>query len=129
MPIAFKNADAVAPPVAFYSHMAVVPAGARLLVLSGQVGNRADGGFAEGFDDQFDQALANIVALVRAEGGDAGSIARLTVFAVDRPSDRARMAAAMKSTFGDAYPAMTLVYVAGLFAPNVKVEIEAVAAI
>jgi enamine deaminase RidA (YjgF/YER057c/UK114 family) len=39
------------------------------------------------------------------------------------------MQAAIQHAFGEAYPAMTLIYVAGLYAPHVKVEIEAIAAV
>jgi ribosomal-protein-alanine N-acetyltransferase len=128
MPVTLKNPDVVAPPVAFYSHLAVVPANARLLVLAGQVGNRADGNFAESMEDQFAQALANVLAIVRSEGGDAASIARLT-YVVERPSTRTGLSDAMSAAFGGAFPAMTFIYVAGLFAPHVKVEIEAIAAL
>lgn len=129
MPISFNNPDGVAPPVAFYSHVAVAPAGARLLALSGQVGQRVDGSFPDSVEGQFEQALANILAIVTAEGGDAASIARLTCFLTERPGDRAALQATMAKTFPNAYPAMTLIYVAGLFASHVKVEIEALAAV
>ena len=35
----------------------------------------------------------------------------------------------MDKAFPNGFPAMTLIYVAGLFAPHVKVEIEALAAL
>jgi 2-iminobutanoate/2-iminopropanoate deaminase len=129
MPVELKNPPGVAPPVAFFSHVAVVPAASRMLVLSGQVGSGLDGAFAETLEGQFQQALDNILAIVGAEGGDARSIARLTCYFTERPKDAPAIAAAMARVFPAGYPAMTWIYVAGLFASHVKVEIEALAAV
>ena len=48
------------PPAASYRHLAVVPAGRRLLVLAGQIGNLSDGTIVEGLEAQYEQALVNI---------------------------------------------------------------------
>jgi 2-iminobutanoate/2-iminopropanoate deaminase len=125
----FVNPQTVAKPAAAYSNLAIVPSGRRLLVLAGQVGNRPDGSFVESLEAQFEQALANINAIVASEGGTAADIARVTCFLVEKPTDGPRIGAAIKSAFPDGLPAMSWIYVAGLFLPNMKVEIEAVAAV
>ena len=56
------------PPAASYRHLAVVPAGSRLLVLAGQIGNLPDGTIVEGLEAQYEQALININAIVASEG-------------------------------------------------------------
>jgi enamine deaminase RidA (YjgF/YER057c/UK114 family) len=129
MALAFRNPPGVAPPAAGYRHVAVVPQGQRLLVLAGQVGNRLDGSFVEDLEGQFDQALANVLAIVASEGGTAADIARITCFLVEPPKDFSRIGAALKSVFTAGPPAMSWIYVAGLFRPDVKVEIEAIAAV
>ena len=48
--------------VAGYWNLAIVPAGRRLLVLAGQVGNLMDGSIVEGLEAQYEQALSNIRA-------------------------------------------------------------------
>ncbi len=127
--VTLKTPAGVAPPVAHYSHLAVIAPGARLLALAGQVGNRPDGGFPEAVEDQFAQAIDNILAIVASEGGDASAVARLTGYITERPADRTALQRVIRNAFGDTPPAMTLVTVAALFAPHVKAEIEALAAV
>lgn len=129
MSLKFANPQTVAKPAASYSNLAIVPPGRRLLVLAGQVGNRLDGSFVESLEGQFEQALANVNAIVASEGGTSADIARVTCFLVERPTDGLRIAAAIKSAFPHSLPAMSWIYVAGLFRPDVKVEVEAIAAV
>jgi len=117
------------PPAANYKNLAIVPGGRRLLVLAGQIGNLMDGTVVEGLEAQYEQALSNITTIVASEGGAPNDIARITVFLVEKPSNRELIQQANKSTFPDGPPAMSWVYVAGLFRPDVQVEIEAIAAV
>ena len=73
------------PPATSYRHLAVVPAGRRLLVLAGQIGNLSNGTIVEGLEAQYEQALININAIVASEGGNPEDVARITVFLVERP--------------------------------------------
>ena len=129
MSLKFVNPQTVAKPVAAYSNLAIVPPGRRLLVLAGQVGNRLDGSFVESLEAQFEQALANVNAIVASEGGTPADVARVTCFLVEKPTDGPRIGAAIKSAFPHSLPTMSWIYVAGLFRPEVKVEIEAIAAV
>jgi enamine deaminase RidA (YjgF/YER057c/UK114 family) len=116
-----------------YSNGMLASAGARILFLAGQIGwNRerklVDGGFVA----QFEQALANVLAIVEAAGGSAASVARLTIFVVDKGeylNHLSAVGAAYRRVLGRHYPAMTLVEVRGLLEPGARVEIEATAAI
>ena len=105
----------------------------RLLFVAGQIGWRADGTLVDGgFADQFDQALANVVAVVRAAGGKAESIGRLTIFVVDKTAYQAmrqEIGERYRARMGRHYPAMTLVEVRSLLEPGAIVEIEATAVI
>ena len=76
------NPDGLAPPRG-YSHGIV--AQGRLLFIAGQIGWNAQGEMVgDRFEDQFDQALANVLAVVAEAGGTADAIARLTIFVVDK---------------------------------------------
>jgi enamine deaminase RidA (YjgF/YER057c/UK114 family) len=116
-----------------YSNGMLAPAGARILFVAGQIGwNRerklVDGGFVA----QFEQALANAVAVVVAAGGEASDVARLTIFVVEKGeylNSLSAVGAAYRRVLGRHYPAMSLVEVRGLLEPGARVEIEATAAI
>ena len=112
-----------------YSNLAIVPAGYRLLVIAGQIGNLSDGSIVEGLEAQYEQAISNINAIVASEGGDSTNIARITVFLAEKPNEGDKIAAAMERNFPSVRPAMSWVYVSELFRPDVKVEIEAIAAV
>lgn len=116
-----------------YSNGILVPSGARLLFVAGQVGwdrerHLVDGGFVP----QFERALANVVEVVGAAGGAAEHLARLTIYVVDRNEYLAALpalGAAWRRVVGTHFPAMALVEVRGLVEPGARVEIEATAAL
>ena len=103
--------------------------GERVLFIAGQVGWETDGTFAsDDVADQLVKALDNVLAVVTAAGGDARSIARITVYVTDLVAYRRatrRIGEAWRARLGDHYPAMALVGVAGLVEPKALVEIEA----
>lgn len=103
----------------------------RILFVAGQIGWNANSKIvSDRFVDQFDQALANVLQVVSAAGGTHESVARLTIYVIDK----AEYVSAMKEVgeryrahMGRHYPAMTLVEVKGLLEPGAQVEIEATA--
>ena len=102
----------------------------RVVMIGGQVGWDAGGQFADGFVAQADQALRNILAVVREAGGGPEHLARLTWYVLDVAEYRASLpalGAAYRDVLGRWYPAMTLVQVAALVEPEARVEIEATA--
>jgi enamine deaminase RidA (YjgF/YER057c/UK114 family) len=109
----------------------LAPAGGRLLFVAGQVGWDAGQRLVgAGFAEQFGQALANVLAVVREAGGAPEDVARLTLFVTDKQEYQAALKAvgeAYRRLMGRHYPAMALVVVAGLLEPGAKVEIEATA--
>ena len=129
MPVEKLNPPQVAPPVAFYSHLAVVPPDHKLLVLAGQVGNRLDGSFPDSLDEQFEQALNNILAILKSQGAGPDDVVKLSCYLAERPQNYARIGAALRASFTGKPPAQTFLIVAGLAFPQLKVEIEAVAAV
>ena len=82
------------------------------------------------FEDQFDQALANLLAVVAEAGGAPESIGKLTIFVTDCAeyvAARKAIGDRYRRRMKDHYPAMTLVEVKALLEPRARVEIEGVA--
>ena len=129
MSVTFVDPDTSPAPAGGYRTLAIIPSDQRILTIAGQIGNRMDGSIITGLEAQYAQALANINAIVASEGGSSIDIARITVFLTDKPSDGASIGKANASEVPEGPPAMSWIYVAGLFRPDVKVEIEAIAAV
>lgn len=123
----FKNPTGVHAPVAAYSHQIEVPADARWLVLSGQIGMRPDGTVPAEPADQIGVALDNIRRNLEAAGMEIGDLVKLTVYlAGDIDADARRQA--LTVFLGTHKPCMTLLYVSALASPALQVEIDAWAA-
>jgi len=129
MPIEFISPETIAKPVAFYSHLAVVPSGYKLLYFAGQVGNTLDGNFPESLDAQFEQTIANILSILHSQGASARDVVKVNCYLAERPQNYERIGKALRSAFPVPPPAQTFVIVAGLAFPALKVEIEVVAAV
>lgn len=104
-----------------------------VLFVAGQIGWDSSGRIvSEDFAVQFDQALANVLAVVEAAGGRGEHVARMTVYVTSLDEYRAatrEIGRRWRARLGVHYPAMALVQVAGLLEPGAKVEIEATALI
>lgn len=110
-----------------YSHIAVVPAGTELVFLAGQVGVRQDGSTPATLEEQAEQMFNNIAALLHAQGLDASSLVKITLFVVAGQDIRAVRKARAKF-LGTHKPTSTAVFVSQLVDPKLFVECEAVAA-
>jgi enamine deaminase RidA (YjgF/YER057c/UK114 family) len=103
----------------------------RYLAISGQIGwNERNELVGEGFLAQARQALVNVMAILRAAGGEPEHLVRLTWYVTDKTEYRhsiAKLGAAYREIVGMHYPAMALVQVAALLEEGAKVEIEATA--
>jgi enamine deaminase RidA (YjgF/YER057c/UK114 family) len=111
----------------------LTPAGGRLLFVAGQAGWEHDApGTPVGFVEQFARALDKVLVVVGEAGGDAGTIARLTVYVTDLAAYQAArpvLGPLWRERFGDYYPAMALIEAKGLVDRGAVVEIEATAVI
>lgn len=121
------NPDTMYDPAAnAYSHVAIVPAGARTVYVAGQVG---DGSPKGTFAEQMDQVIANIGTTMDAAGGEMADVAKLTVYIVDHDAEKhAVLKAAVTAAFGDRLaPTCTIVPLSlSGTSPDQLVEIEAV---
>ena len=99
-----------------------------LLFISGMVGVDAQGRVA-GRGDVVAQARAtfsNMERILEAEGASFADVLKVTVY-LRNVEDRARINPVRAEFFGDARPASTLVEVSKLVAPELLIEVEAVA--
>jgi enamine deaminase RidA (YjgF/YER057c/UK114 family) len=103
----------------------------RYLAISGQIGWNEGGELVgDNFVEQAAQALRNVMAVLRAAGGSAEHLVRLTWYITDKTEYRKNLAAlgaTYREIVGAHYPAMALVVVAALLEEGAKVEIEATA--
>ena len=103
----------------------------RYLAISGQIGwNERNELVSDDFLAQARQALQNVMSVLRAAGGDAQHLVRLTWYVTDANEYRQSLrefGAAYREIVGTHYPAMALVQVAALLEDGAKVEIEATA--
>ena len=80
--------------------------------------------------EQFDKALDNVMAVLKAAGGKATDIARLVIYVTNKIEycERTRdVGKRYQKHMGKHFPAMVLVQVAGLLDDGAKVEIEGMA--
>lgn len=116
-----------------YSNGMLAPVASRLLFVAGQIAwNQDQKLVSDRFPDQFRQALANVLAVVRETGGEASDLAQLTIYVVDRAEYLASLkevGACYRELMGKHFPTMALVEVQALLEPGAKVEIQALAAI
>ena len=116
-----------------YSH-AVTVSGATAFV-AGQIALDADGNLVGPGDvaAQAAQALANLHAVIRELGADWPDVVKFGWYVVDAatgvPAVRAAINAQVVPALGTVRPASTLVAVAGLFRPDLLVEVDAVVAL
>ena len=125
----YVNPSSLAAPQGYSNGVAYGPGGS-VVFLSGQIG--WDGGrlVSDRFDEQFDQALANLIAIVVEVGGTPESIGKLTIYVLDcaeYAAARKQIGAHYRVRMGRHFPAMTLVEVRGLLEPGARVEIEGIA--
>lgn len=98
------------------------------LFVSGQIPIPPEGGaIPEEFDQQVEQVLANLRAILQAAGADLSRVVKVNVYLTDL-QNFAKLNEIYSAFFGAHRPARAVVQVADL-PRGVKVEIEAVAAL
>ncbi|GII05131.1 RidA family protein [Planobispora takensis] len=123
--------DFPVPATSGYSAVASVAPGSRLVWTSGQVPIAPDGTVAPAGDweAQTRQVMENVGAALEAAGATWDDVFKLTIFVVD--TSALPVVRAVRDEFVNTArpPASSLVQVAGLFRPDILIEVEAVAAV
>jgi 2-iminobutanoate/2-iminopropanoate deaminase len=118
------NPDGVVKPASAYAQAVVHDAGAKRIVVSGQLGLKPDGTLEVGFEAQMERAWLNVFAIIEAAGFQKAHLIRATIY-VTEPGRVAIYRRVRDRMMGGIIAANTYVQVAGLAAPEFLVEIEA----
>jgi enamine deaminase RidA (YjgF/YER057c/UK114 family) len=129
MSLKFINPESLGAPRGYSN--GVIAEGGALLFIAGQIGwDERQRIVSPDFVEQFDRALANVIAVAREAGAEPQQIARLTIYVTDKSEYRRRtreVGERWRARMGRHYPAMALVEVKGLLEDEAKVEIEGIA--
>jgi 2-iminobutanoate/2-iminopropanoate deaminase len=121
------NPTDVSAPVAAYSHAIVTAPQKRWLFTAGEVGIDIQGVCPPSAAEQAEIIWQNITRILRDANMTAHDIVRVTGYLLDR-ADFPAYAAARTKVLGEARPASTVLYVAGLNKPEWRLEVEIIAA-
>jgi len=124
--IVSHNPATVHPPAGGYSMGLELTQHRRLLFISGQVPERADGSVPEGFEAQCEQAWRNVRDVLAAAGLGVAHLVKVTTFLTERSQVVANRAI-RRAMLGDHQPALTVVVVETVESKWL-LEIEAIAA-
>ncbi len=115
-----------------YANGIAAPAG-EIIFIAGQVGWNAKQQFtSEDLVPQFEQALENVLAVLKEAGGAPRDICRMTAYCTDKGAylaARPQLGRIWRRRMGTHYPAMTLVFVQDLLDAPGKIELEATAVV
>jgi enamine deaminase RidA (YjgF/YER057c/UK114 family) len=130
MSFTFINPESLGAPRG-YSNGVVTEAGGRLLFIAGQVAWNQQQQIVSGdLVEQFERALANLIAVVSEARGTPEQIARLIIYVTDKDEYKRRMkeiGERYRAHMGKHFPAMVLVEVKSLLEDDAKIEIEGIA--
>jgi len=118
--------DAAPPPFSAYAQAVEVPAGARTLHISGQVGITPDGRLPDGLEAQNEQAWRNIFAILDAAGMEPADI--VDVLAIVTDHSGVPVYRKVRDRMLGGHVAGSTMLVCGLASPDWKVEIAVRAA-
>jgi 2-iminobutanoate/2-iminopropanoate deaminase len=120
----FRNPENIHKPLGSYAHQVELTGSERMLILSGQVGMRQDGSIPEDPIEQLDIAFENIFNNLHAANMQVKDLVKLVFYlSGEWDTDKRRALTAFK--LAGHQPAMTLIHVAALASPALKVEIDA----
>lgn len=119
MDLVFHNPGSVSQPLGRYTYAVEVPAGQRMIFLSGQVPVALAG--------QADQVYANITTLLASPGAMPSSTIKLTTFLTEDDDGTDCVRQARAKYLGEHRPASAAVFVSRLADRSRKTEIDAAA--
>jgi 2-iminobutanoate/2-iminopropanoate deaminase len=109
-----------------YTQALAVRQAERLLFISGQVPETADGQVPDDFEGQCRQVWANILACLKQDGLDAQNLVKVTTFLAGRNYADAN-SRIRREVLGDHRPALTVI-IADIYDDRWLLEVEAIAA-
>lgn len=121
-----KNPSTMPKPVGEYSHVTVIPPNSTLYTFSGQIGTSIEGELPTDHHQQVLNTFKNIELALQSEGLTPENVIKVNIWSVD-PIDWERFDQEWLKFFPE-NPSMTIAYIAALGLPEIKIEIEIIAA-
>lgn len=121
-----KNPNTMPAPVGEYSHVTVVPKNSTLYTFSGQIGHDVAGNIPENHQQQVENTFKNIERALFSEGLTTENIIKVNIWSVDE-IDWDHFDRIWHQVFSS-NPSMTIAYISALGLPEIKIEIEILAA-
>ncbi len=110
-----------------YAHAVEIPAGSRMLISNGQIGTKPDGTTPDSVEGQTEVIFDRLEEILAAAGMTLGDIVRLNTYFIEAEYQDAYKAIRDRR-MGDHKPGATLLVVKALARPNLKIEVEIIAA-
>ncbi len=110
-----------------YAHAVEVPTGARMLISNGQIGTQADGSTPDDIEGQTEVVFDRLEEILAAAGMTFGDIVRINAYLTEAEYQDAYKSIRDRR-MGDHKPGATLLIVKALARPNLKIEVEVIAA-
>lgn len=121
-----KNPSTMPSPVGEYSHVTIIPKNSTLYTFSGQIGIDMNNHIPDNHPLQVENTFINIAKALSSEGLSASDVIKVNIWSVDEIDwdhfDR------VWHEFFPENPSMTVAYIAALGLPEIKIEIEILAA-
>jgi enamine deaminase RidA (YjgF/YER057c/UK114 family) len=113
-----------------YSHLAVFPAGWRMILPAGQGGETEDAVLSPDFATQLRQALKNTETVLAAAGAGMSDIAKFNLLVVDHNEEKfAAVRREFDRVWGENKPPWTLIPVPTLALKGMLVEVDVIAVV
>lgn len=109
-----------------YAYGVETKANARILYISGQVGEPPEGNLSLNFKDQCRQAIWNVEKVLHEADMTLKDIVKMSFF-LTRPADMQSLLEVRKELVDGVRPAITTLFVAGLMKPEWLIEVEVIA--
>lgn len=111
-----------------YSHVTIVPRNAQLYTFSGQIGADQSGNLPDSYTKQIENTFINLDKVLNSQSLTADDVIKVNIWATEEIDWENVFDPMWNKFFGNTYPSMTIAYVKALGLPEIKIEIEILAA-
>ena len=111
-----------------YSHVTIVPRNAQLYTFSGQIGADQSGNLPDSYTKQSENTFVNLDKVLNSQSLTADDVIKVNIWATEEIDWENVFDPMWNKFFGNTYPSMTIAYVKALGLPEIKIEIEILAA-
>ena len=110
------------------SHVTIVPRNAQLYTFSGQIGADESGNLPDSYTKQIENTFINLDKVLNSQSLTADDVIKVNIWATEEIDWENVFDPMWNKFFGNTYPSMTIAYVKALGLPEIKIEIEILAA-